>query len=109
MYKLAVIGDWDSIYGFGALGFDTFRVEENKMEEAGRLLRRLAEENYAVIYVTENVAAKISADIDRYKSVPRPAIILIPGISGNTGEGIAAVRKSVEQAVGSDIIFGSGK
>ncbi len=31
----------------------------------------------------------------------------IPGIAGNTGAGVAGVKKSVEQAVGSDIIFGS--
>lgn len=105
MYKIAVMGDWDSIYGFGALGLDTFRVEEGEAEEAVHTLRGLAEQNYAIIYVTEALAAKISAEIERYRTQDRPAIILIPGISGNTGEGIAAVRKSVEQAVGSDIIF----
>ena len=30
---------------------------------------------------------------------------MIPGVSGNTGSGILGVRKSVEKAVGSDIIF----
>ena len=35
------------------------------------------------------------------------SIILIPGVSGNTGRGIAGVKRSVEQAVGSDIIFGN--
>ena len=35
-----------------------------------------------------------------------PAIIQIPGARGNTGAGIAGVKKSVEQAVGSDILFG---
>ena len=109
MYKIAVMGDWDSIYGFGALGMDTYRIDEEHMEEAGKLLRKLAEQDYAIIYVTEHVAAAITTDIERYKSTPKPAIILIPGIFGNTGEGIAAVRKSVEQAVGSDIIFGTGK
>jgi V/A-type H+-transporting ATPase subunit F len=34
-----------------------------------------------------------------------PAIIQIPGISGNTGAGIENVKKSVETAVGSDILF----
>ena len=34
-----------------------------------------------------------------------PAIIPIPGVTGNTGMGIKMVKKSVEQAVGSDIIF----
>jgi V/A-type H+-transporting ATPase subunit F len=36
-----------------------------------------------------------------------PAIIQIPGVRGNTGNGISGVKKSVEQAVGSDILFGN--
>jgi len=105
MYKIAVMGDWDSIYGFSALGMDTFRVEAEDADSAGKRLQALAEQDYAVIYITEALAAKLSSEIDHYRTQTRPAIILIPGISGNTGEGIAAVRKSVEQAVGSDIIF----
>jgi V/A-type H+-transporting ATPase subunit F len=102
MYKVAVMGDWDSIYGFGALGLDTFRIStEESNEQAGKTLRKLVESDYAVIFITEALAARIPQEIDRYKSRPRPAIILIPGISGNTGAGLAAVRKSVEQAVGS--------
>ena len=59
-----------------------------------------------MIYITEALAAKIPDVIEHYRTLPTPAIILIPGISGNTGQGLAAVKKSVEQAVGSDIIFG---
>lgn len=107
MYRIAVMGDWDSIYGFSALGLDTFRVENNSAEEVKRLLARLAEQDYAVVYVTEALAAAAAAEIEAYRTKLRPAIILIPGISGNTGEGLAAVKKSVEQAVGSDILFGT--
>lgn len=107
MYKAAVIGDWDSIYGFSALGLDTFRVEaEESDEEAANLLRRLSQNHYEVIYITESLARRIPAEIDRFRLQLTPAVILIPGISGNTGEGLNAVKKSVEQAVGSDIIFG---
>ena len=28
MYKIAVLGDYNSIYGFAALGLDTFPVED---------------------------------------------------------------------------------
>ena len=35
-----------------------------------------------------------------------PAVIQIPGVSGNTGAGVSGVKKTVEQAVGSDILFG---
>ena len=55
--------------------------------------------------ITEALAAQIEPEINRYREAGLPAIILIPGISGNTGKGILAVKKSVEQAVGSDIIF----
>ena len=105
MYKIAVMGDYDSIYGFASLGLDVFPVTEK--EEAGKLLHRLSEGDYGVIYITEGLAAGIESDISRYADRIMPAIILIPGVSGNTGEGIRSVRKTVEQAVGSDILFGN--
>ncbi|MCR4891047.1 MAG: V-type ATP synthase subunit F [Lachnospiraceae bacterium] len=107
MYKIAVMGDRDSIYGFATLGLDTYPFTDP--QEAGRKLRELADGNYAVIYITESLAAKLTNEIDRYRSQMMPAIILIPGVSGNTGMGISAVKKSVEQAVGSDILFGKSE
>ena len=97
------MGARDSIYGFAALGLDTFPVTDPA--EASKKLRQLAEGEYAVVYITEALAAQIQAEIDRYRLAPLPAIIPIPGVSGNTGMGILNVKKSVEQAVGSDIIF----
>ena len=104
LYKAAVMGDWDSIYGFGALGLDTYRCDAMEDEEAARTLRRLAGGGYAVIYITEALAARIEGEIERYRAQLTPAVILIPGVFGNTGAGMAAVHKSVEQAVGSDIL-----
>ena len=98
MYKIAVMGDRDSIYGFAALGLEPFPL-------TGKKLRELGESGYAVIYITEALAAQVEPEIDRFREADLPAIILIPGVSGNTGRGIMAVKKSVEQAVGSDIIF----
>ncbi len=105
MYRIAVMGDTDSIYGFAALGLDTYPVTDPVA--ASKKLRELADGDYAVIYITEALADKLTAEIDHYREMMLPAIILIPGVSGNTGKGIQAVKKSVEQAVGSDIIFGS--
>lgn len=103
MYRIAVLGDRDSIYGFAALGLDIFPVGSS--EEGARQLRALTEQDYAVIYITEALAAELDAELERYREQPLPAIIPIPGVSGNTGMGIAMVKRSVEQAVGSDIIF----
>ena len=106
MYKIGVMGDHDSIYGFAAVGFDTFPAEG---DEAKRILKELAESDYAVIYITEKLAKELSEQIDKYRDELTPAIIQIPGVSGNTGEGVRDVHLSVEKAVGSDILFGDNK
>ena len=103
MYKIAVLGDYDSIYGFATLGLDTFPV--NTREEAAEELSTLASGGYGIIYITENWAAELKHEIERDQEQISPAIIQIPGIAGNTGAGIAGVKKSVEVAVGSDILF----
>ncbi|NLZ80677.1 MAG: V-type ATP synthase subunit F [Clostridiales bacterium] len=103
MYKIAVLGDRDSIYGFAALGLETFPV--NDADTAAKTLKRLAERQYGVIYITESLQAVLEKEIDQYRTAPIPAIIPIPGVSGNTGMGMRNVKKSVERAVGSDIIF----
>ena len=103
MVNIAVMGDYDSIYGFQALGIRVCAVTDP--EEAARLLKKLAEEKTAVIYITEALASLIPDALAAYDSEFLPAVIPIPGISGNTGIGLARVRKSVEKAVGTDIIF----
>lgn len=103
MYKIAILGDYDSIYGFAALGLDIFPVDS--VREAEKKLHRLASGSYAVIYITEYLAAELKKEIAKYDDRITPAIIQIPGITGNTGAGIENVKKSVEQAVGSDIMF----
>lgn len=104
MYKIAVIGEYDSIYGFATLGLSICPVKNS--EEAKVKLRQLAEGKYGIIYITEAVAAQITDEIERYSERILPAIIQIPGVSGNTGAGVEGVKKTVEQAVGSDILFG---
>ena len=61
-------------------------------------------EDYAIIYLEENLAAELQRDIDRYKDSPKPAIILIPGREGSLGLGQSALKAAVERAVGSDIL-----
>ncbi|MGI6177798.1 MAG: V-type ATP synthase subunit F [Eubacterium sp.] len=107
MYKIAVMGDYDSIYGFATIGYDI--VTTTDADEAGDKLDELAAGGYGIIFVTEALAAQIESKIAKYKNSMLPAIILIPGVSGNTGAGVENVKKTVEQAVGSDILFSQDK
>ena len=105
MYKIAVLGDRDSIYGFATLGLETFPV--HSPEEGSRTLEKLAADNYAIIYITEELMARIGETVDNYRDKQLPAVIPVPGVNGNTGQGLRDVKHLVEQAVGSDIIFGN--
>ena len=102
MYKIAVLGDKDSVLGFKALGLDVFPADD--VDEARRILHTLAKENYAVIYLTEQYAARMEAEVARYKDALTPAIILIPGTEGSLGIGMANVKSAVERAVGADLL-----
>ena len=102
MYKIAVMGDRDSVLGFRALGLDVFFTEDT--DGARRTLHRLAGENYAVIYLTEQLAAGLGAEMARYKDELTPAIILVPGKEGSLGIGMANIKTAVERAVGADIL-----
>ncbi len=101
-YRIAVLGDKDSVLGFKALGLSTYAVDST--EEARATLHRIAKEDFAVIYVTETLAVELEHDINRYKDNLTPAIILIPGKEGSLGIGASNIKKAVERAVGADIL-----
>ncbi len=102
MYKIAAVGDKNSIYGFASLGVMIYPVDDGT--QAVKTIRNLAETGYGVIFITENIASQIQHEISRYNDEPLPAIIPIPGVFGNTGIGMEQVSSFVERAVGSDIV-----
>ena len=102
MYKIAVVGDKDSIYGFASLGLGIFPCDDEVT--ASKTVRELSKNGYAVIYVTEELFEKLTDEVEHFRDMPLPAIIPIPGVKGNTGIGMRNVSVSVEKAVGSDII-----
>ncbi len=101
MYKIAVVGDSESIYGYASLGLSVCPTDA---QNAQKTVEDLIKKEYAVIYITENIAKHLTETIEKYRGQYLPAIIQIPAIRGNTGAGMADVHKSVEKAVGSDIL-----
>ena len=101
-YQIAVVGDWESVMGFRALGLDTYPVADP--EEARAKVRELAKTDCAVIYLTETMAKNMEDVLSRYKDELRPAIILIPGREGSLGIGKTNIQRAIERAVGADIL-----
>ena len=102
MYKIAVIGDKDSVLSFKAIGIDVFVSYEEK--DARAKVDALAKKDYGVIYITEELAAKIPNTIERYNDKLLPAIIVIPSNKGTLGIGMKNLNKNVEKAVGANIL-----
>jgi len=104
MYKVGVIGDRDSVLGFKAVGLSVFPCAS--ADEARKTLHQIIKEHYAIIFITENFAKDMQEAMDQYKDRKLPAIVPIPGMDGNYGVGFEKLKKSVERAIGADILFG---
>lgn len=100
--KIGVVGDKDSVLAFKALGIDVFPVIES--DEARKTVDRLAKSDYAVIFITEQVAQGIEETIERYNKEVLPAIILIPSNQGTLNIGMQKISDNVEKAVGMNIL-----
>ncbi len=104
-YKIGVVGDRHTILGFKSLGVFIFPVLD--ADEADKTITKLAKEGFAIIYVTEQIAKQIPERIQFYRNKPLPAITLIPSNRGTLGIGMEEIKKSVEKAIGVDILFES--
>jgi len=100
--NIAVIGDHASIMCFKAVGFTTVSVKNSSETEAA--VENLLNENCLVIFITEHALQNAEHVLEKYKDNRTPAIIPIPGRSGNTGIGMSNLDKYVEHALGRNIL-----
>lgn len=100
--KIGIIGDKDSVLGFMAAGFHVFATES--ADEAESILEGAVKNGFAVMYITEELLIQIPEVYDKFKTEPALAIIPLPSKNGAKGFGMANIKKSVERAVGADIL-----
>ena len=103
MYKIAVIGDKDSILGFKTLGVATFPVVD--AQAALSVLKQASREEYAVLFITEELAQHLEDPIAELNKRFLPVVVPIPNNKGTLGIGISKIKESVEKAIGADILF----
>ena len=100
--KMAIVGDGDSIMVYKAAGVSTFAAEDEK--KAREVLRRIAKD-YAIIFLTENLARELTEFLKRFDETPYPVVVSIPSSSGSTGYGFETLKDAMERALGVDILF----
>lgn len=103
MYRIAVVGERDSIYGFAALGLEIFSVKTS--DEAKTVVKRLINEKVAIIYLTESIIEDIYHELTGLTADKFISIIPIPGLFGEAKIGTENLKKAVVKAVGTDILF----
>lgn len=103
MYKIAVVGDKESIFGFSAIGMDIYPAYEE--EDIKRIIPQLIEEDYAIIYMTENLSIKSEKYLEKLRKNKLPAIVTIPSNTENLRYGEERIKNIVQKSVGIEINF----
>ena len=108
MPKMAILGERDAILGFKALGVNVFPVKD--VPEAEALLRKLAIEDYAAVFISERYARELALQINEIeRSTTLPSIVIIPGPGGSQGLGMNKIKNMVEKALGMAIFKDSAE
>lgn len=100
--KLAAIGENNIMLIFKAIGVDVF--PSTTSQEAGAQIRRLAKEGYNIIFITEEIAAKLDPIIREYSYEFLPSIVVIPGLRERNNYALRRLRQAIIKAVGADVI-----
>jgi len=100
MRKIAVVGEDDSVRGFGGSGVSVFPVENT--DRAGEVLDELRARGYSLVFLTENFAASLLDKIDDI-SAKGTNVCLIPSRGKRMNITAARIRRMTARAVGTDM------
>ncbi len=101
--KVGVIGDKDSVLAFKSVGVEVY--DATTAQQATALIRKLSHEQFAVLFITEELAVLIPDVLAKAKTKPFPAIVPIPTSANSNGFGMMGIKSDVEKAIGVDILF----
>lgn len=102
-YRIAIIGNKNIIQPFKLFGIEIFSI---KSEEEGReIIKTISQANFAVVFVTEDWIKKLDKDLDELKKRTIPAVVSLPTHLSQEEYGLKELKKTVERAIGSDILF----
>lgn len=102
MDKVAIVGDKVTALGFKALGLNAYSV--SRPEEVREIWSQILADNYAVIFVTEQVYLQIKDLLPAIDQKETPVVLIIPEAAGGTKLGRERIKKTVEKAIGVDIL-----
>lgn len=103
MSNIAIIGEKEIITGFSLIGLSLFAVADSK--EAIDALKDCYTNDYSIVFITNDIAKTIIEKIEEYQKTSVMTICILPSRTEETTLSIDILRKNVEKAVGTDILF----
>jgi len=99
--NIAAMGEKDIMLIFKAVGADVFPVRD--INKASSMLKKIARENYGIIFITETIASKLDSVIKEYAEMVKPSIVVIPGLGEKSNYAIEVLRNAIIKASGTDV------
>jgi V/A-type H+/Na+-transporting ATPase subunit F len=103
MSNIALIGEKEIIIGFNLIGLKLFPV--TNAEEAIRALNDCDRNDFAIVFITNSISQTIMDKIEEYQKLSSISICILPNRIKDTNLNLNILRKNVEKAVGTDILF----
>jgi len=99
--NIAIIGDPSSVLCFKAVGVTA--LPATTAEEVNKALEKVFRENYAVVFLTEQLHSLVSDKMSDLIAKSMISLVLIPGSKGSLGIGMSRLSEIVNKAVGVNI------
>jgi len=107
MSDIAVIADKDSGIGFKSIGFDTYFLDPNNLDdqEVDKTINRVFRKDYKIIFLTEVFYKHYMSLIEELTlNKLYPIAVAIPSVSGRQHLSHDIVKGLVEKALGGDFL-----
>jgi vacuolar-type H+-ATPase subunit F/Vma7 len=101
--NVAVLGDFDFVMPFSALGLDTYAVTDNH-EQQTKTAKEIIEKKYALILVAEDIAEKVQDVFQPSQNKALPCIIVMPFTKKSSGYAKQSLGEALRMATGVDIL-----
>lgn len=102
-YRIGIIGNRSIIQSFKLFGIEIFPI--NSLEEGRVVIKKISQDNFAVLFITEDWMEKLDQDLTELKQKSIPAVVSLPTHLSQNDYGVKELKKTIERAVGSDILF----
>ncbi|MCL2024445.1 MAG: hypothetical protein FWG78_01510 [Coriobacteriia bacterium] len=99
--RVAMIGDVVSLAPFASLGVQTY--EASTRDEMVQAFDEIMSDEFAVVFVTEEVYEVLERTIARFATETLPAITIIPSVTSARGIGGTKIDVAIERALGAPL------